>query len=82
MSVANERFQFMQNLEGLSLDAVKEISWRHYARSTLGLVACEVCEGPNDMFDPGEEGGSDIDGVNFCGVHWAEIMREEAASEI
>lgn len=40
-----------------------------------GYSMCEVC---GNWFDPEEGGGSSFDGVDFCSVHWAEILEDAA----
>jgi hypothetical protein len=35
-----------------------------------GRSMCEVCE---NWFDPEEGGGTSLDGIDFCSVHWAEL---------
>lgn len=69
-----ERAEFMRTLEGLSLEAVTEIAWRHFARG-IGLIPCEVCP---RWFYLEEEGGTTFDSVDFCAEHWAELVEEAA----
>jgi hypothetical protein len=70
--ITSMKNEFMERLEGLSVERVKELAWTDFARSQ-GLVTCEAC---GDLFDSAEEGGSTADNVNFCGKDWGELIEE------